>query len=100
MKSLLSQAEKNAEIAKHYNGLAEATVTEDEELPQRIENVMYSLVSDYEEEEKKVVQNIKYNEAVISAKGDVTMAQANYNAMLKERNKRAISETCFSLGLC
>lgn len=88
MKSLLSQAEKNAEIAKHYNSLAEATVTEDEELPQRIENVMYSLVSDYEEEEKKVVQNIKYNEAVISAKGDVTMAQANYNAMLKERNKK------------
>ena len=51
MKDLLSTAEKNVEIARYYNELAEAEVTETEDLPQRIENVLYSLVNDYDEEE-------------------------------------------------
>lgn len=88
MKDLLSTAEKNVEIARYYNELAEAEVTETEDLPQRIENVLYSLVNDYDEEELKVVQKIKYNEAIISARGDVATAQANYNAMFEERKKK------------
>ncbi|MCH5191706.1 MAG: hypothetical protein J1F23_06025 [Oscillospiraceae bacterium] len=88
MKDLLSTAEKNIEIAKYYDGLAEAEITETIDLPQRIENVLYSLVNDYDEEELKVVQKIKYNEAIISAKGDVATAQANYNAIFEDRNKK------------
>ena len=88
MKDLLSTAEKNVEIARYYSELAEAEVTETEDLPQRIENVLYSLVNDYDEEELKVVQKIKYNEAIISARGDVATAQANYNAMFEERKKK------------
>lgn len=88
MKDLLSTAEKNVEIARYYNELAEAEVTETKDLPQRIENVLYSLVNDYDEEELKVVQKIKYNEAIISARGDVATAQANYNAMFEERKKK------------
>lgn len=88
MKDLLSTAEKNVEIAKYYNDLAEEEITEDVELPQRIENVLYSLVNDYDEDELKVVQKIKYNEAIINAKGDVTSAQASYNAMFADRNKK------------
>lgn len=88
MKDLLSSAEKNVKIAKYYNDLAEKEITEDKELPQRIENVLYSLVNDYDEDELKVVQKIKYNEAVISAKGDVAAAQASYNAMFADQNKR------------
>lgn len=71
MHSLLSTAEKNAEIAKYYDALANAEGTEGEDLSQRIENVLYSLVNDYDDDELKVVQKIKYNEAVISARGDV-----------------------------
>ncbi len=88
MKELLSTAEKNAEIARYYNDLAEAEIDEEQELPQRIENVLYALVSDYDEDELKVVQKIKYNEAVIGAKGDVAIAQANYNAQFAEREKK------------
>lgn len=88
MKDLLSTAEKNVEIARYYNDLAEEEITEDVELPQRIENVLYSLVNDYEEDELKVVQKIKYNEAIINAKGDVTSAQASYNAMFADQNKK------------
>ena len=88
MKDLLSIAEKNIEIAKYYDDLAEAEITETDDLPQRIENVLYSLVNDYDEEELKVVQKIKYNEAIIGAKGDVAAAQANYNAMFADRQKK------------
>jgi hypothetical protein len=88
MKDLLSTAEKNVEIAKYYNKLAEAEITEAEDLPQQIENVLYSLVNDYDEDELKVVQKIKYNEAIISAKGDVAAAQANYNAMFRDRQQK------------
>lgn len=88
MKDLLSTAEKNVEIAKYYNDLAEADTCEEQELPQRIENVLYALVNDYDEEELKVVQKIKYNEAIIGAKGDVAIAQANYNAMFAEQSKK------------
>lgn len=88
MKNLLSTAEKNAEIAKYYNGIAETEVTEAQDLPQRIENVLYSLVNDYDDEELKVVRKIKYNDAIISAKGDVAIAQANYNAMFEDEKKK------------
>ena len=63
-------------------------ITEDVELAERIENVLYSLVNDYDEDELKVVQKIKYNEAIINAKGDATSAQASYNAMFADRNKK------------
>lgn len=88
MKNLLSTAEKNAEIAKYYNGIAESAVTEAQDLPQRIENVLYSLVNDYDDEELKVVRKIKYNDAIISAKGDAAIAQANYNAMFEDEKKK------------
>lgn len=88
MKNLLSTAEKNVEIARYYNELAETEVNETKDLPQRIENVLYSIVNDYDEEELKVVQRIKYNEAIISARGDVAAAQANYNAMFEDYKKK------------
>lgn len=88
MKDLLSTAEKNAELAKYYGALAEAEADEDKELPQRIENVLYSLVNDYDSEELKVVEKIKYNEAVLSARGDAAAAQASFDAEFRERNKK------------
>lgn len=88
MHSLLSTAEKNAEIAKYYDALAAEEGTEETDLPQRIENVLYSLVNDYDDEELKVVQKIKYNEAIINARGDVTLAQANYDSMFAEQRRK------------
>ena len=88
MKELLSTAEKNIEIAQYYDSLAEAEIAEANDLPQRIENVLYALINDYDEEELKVVQKIKYNEAVVSAKGDVSAAQAKYNAIFTEKQKK------------
>ncbi|MBQ8595593.1 MAG: hypothetical protein IJ406_06530, partial [Oscillospiraceae bacterium] len=88
MHDLLSTAEKNAEIAKFYDELLSEESSEENDLAQRIENVLYSLVNDYDSEELKVVQKIKYNEAIISARGDISIAQANYEAMFAEQSKK------------
>jgi len=86
--SLLSDAEKNDVIAKYYNEIAEKEFEEGDDLPQRIENVLYSLINNYDEDEYKVVKKIKYNEAVVAAKGDVAAAQANYNLMFGDEEKK------------
>lgn len=88
MHTLLSTAEKNAEIAKYYDSISSAEEIECNDLSQRIENVLYSLVNDYDDDELKVVQKIKYNEAVINAQGDIKIAQANYDAMFAEQQKK------------
>lgn len=88
MHSLLSAAEKNAEIARYYDALADQEETESADLPQRIENVLYALINDYDDDERKVIEKIKYNESVINARGDIDIAQANYDAMFAERRKK------------
>jgi hypothetical protein len=87
MKRLLSTAEKNTKIAKYYNELAEAEVDEGKDLAQRIENVLYSLISNYDEDELRVVKNIKYNEAIVAAKGDENAAWSKYSAMFADENQ-------------
>lgn len=93
MKNLLSDAEKNTAIAKYYNKIAEEESEEGDDLPQRIENVLYSLINNYDEDEYKVVKRIKYNEAIVAAKGDVGAAQANFNlAFAGEENKKTFAD--------
>lgn len=88
MHALLSTAEKNSRIAAVYDELAGAEEQDAENLPQRIENVLYTLVNDYDDQEWDVVRNIRYNEAVISALGDEALAAANCRALFESRNKR------------
>ena len=90
--NLLSSAEKNAKIAKYYNTLAETGAEEGEDLPQRIENVLYSLVNNYDEDELKLVKKLKYNEAVVAAKGDVSAAQAKFNTMFHDSSKNTLGD--------
>ena len=87
---LLSEAEKNAVIARYYIDLAEADADAGEDLPQRIENVLYSLINNYDDEEIKIVKKLKYNEAVILARGDVGAAQAKYNSVFADQFKKQI----------
>ncbi len=88
LRSILSAAEKNSEIAKYYTSIAEEELTEMKDLPQRIENVLYSLINDYDEEEFEVVRRIKLNEAIIAAKGDETIAQKSTAELFAKRDKK------------
>ena len=48
---------------------------------ERIENVLYDLINSYDEKEFEIVRKIKYNEAIIAAKGDVAAAQRRYHEL-------------------
>lgn len=76
LEELLSSAEKNALLAEYFNALQEAPPDKAEGLPQRIENILYALISDYEAAELLVIKKMRYNEAVINANGDLKQAEA------------------------
>lgn len=90
--ALLSDAEKNARIAQFYDELAAAVDEEGETIAQRIENVLYSLVSSYDAPELEVFQKIKYNEAILSARGDVSAAQKKYDMEFGDRRKKTFGD--------
>jgi hypothetical protein len=79
LKNLLSESEKNAKLTKYFLDIYESEDNTTDDLLQRIENVLYDLVNNYDAEELEVIQKIKYNEAIISAKGNLNEAQENYN---------------------
>ena len=78
---LLSNAEKHTELAAAYLALAEAPVELAEEQAQRVENVLYGLINGYDDDEWRVVKEMKRNEAVMEAKGDMTAAQEKFELL-------------------
>lgn len=75
----LSSAEKNALLAKYYDDLLNEEDARGEDIYQRIENVLYSLINDYDDAELEVVKKIKLNEHIISAQGDQAAAQRRFD---------------------
>ena len=78
MENMLTDAEKNSVIAERYGKLLDTGDETSEDIAQRIENVLYALVNSYDDAELEVVKKIRYNDAVLSAQGDVTKAQEKY----------------------
>lgn len=87
MKKLLSDAEKNEELSIHFKKILEDKTEIESDLFQRIENILYDLINAYEKEEYKVIKNIKYNEMVIKAKGDLGIAQQYFNSVYSSENE-------------
>jgi hypothetical protein len=85
---VLSDAEKIASIAKYYDTIYAQNEDGSADLPQRIENVLYSLINNYDDDELKIVKKLKYNEAIIAARGDLDVAQKNYTVMFIDENKK------------
>ena len=81
LEELLSSAEKNALLAAYFNELRERPADKAEELPQRIENILYSLISDYEAAELLVIKKMRYNEAIINSNGDLAQAKEFLNML-------------------
>lgn len=85
---LLTEAEKNGRIADYYRELANVEGQDARNLPERIENVLYTLVDDYDDEEWGVVKQIRYYEAVISALGDESVAAENCRSLFADHDKK------------
>lgn len=97
LETLLSQAERNAVIARYYNRIAEAEANTADDLPQRIEDVLYALISNYDEDELQVVKKLRYNEAIVKARGDLSAAQASYNSLFGGENaKKSLDDLLMS----
>lgn len=79
IKELLSSAEKNELLAVHFRQVFEADSEIEQDMFQRIENILYDLINAYDKEELKVIKNRRYNEMVIRAKGDLGKAQQFFN---------------------
>lgn len=79
MKNTLSNLEKFAVVAEYYDDVFNKAEDRAESDDERIENVLYDLINSYDENEAAVIRKIKYNEAVMGAKGDIALAQKKYN---------------------
>lgn len=75
----LSSAEKNAVLARYYDELLNEEDESGEDIFQRIENVLYSLVNGYDDDELEIIKKIKLNEHIISAQGDQAAAQRKFD---------------------
>lgn len=77
MQSLLTCAEKNGIVASEYEELAQG---EDEfaNVDERLEDSIYNLIESMDTDEDKVYKRIRYNELIVAAKGDVTLAETAY----------------------
>lgn len=96
MKSLLSNAEKNRVLAVHFKKLFECEEQSKENLFQRIENTLYSLLNSYDKEEYKIIREIRRNEMIIKAKGDLAMAQQFFNSSFgEEKEDRSLDDLLF-----
>lgn len=81
LKKTLSDFEKFGVVAKYYDDVFNKEEDKTQNTNERIENVLYDLINSYDEKEAVVVRNIKYNEAIIAAKGNVSAAQKKYNEL-------------------
>ena len=79
MESMLTDAEKSSRIAERYGKLLDSHEETGEDIAQRIENVLYAMVNSYDDAEFEVVKKIRYNDAILTAQGDVTKAQQKYD---------------------
>lgn len=88
LEQTMSEAEKYAELSRFYDRLASAEEEDGEDILQRIENVLYSLVNSYDDAELGVVMKIRENEAILSAQGDTAAAQKKMEDEFGDRNRR------------
>ena len=79
LKSLLSAAEKNEELAVHFRKVVEDNTQVESNMFQRIENILYDLINAYDKDELVVIKNKRYNEMILKSKGDLGMAQQFFN---------------------
>ena len=79
MQSTLSNLEKFAVVAGYYDEVFNKEEDKAENDDERIENVLYDLINSYDDKEAVIVRKIKYNEAIMGAKGDIAIAQKKYN---------------------
>lgn len=97
LKSLLSAAEKNEELAIHFRQIVEDDTKVESDIFQRIENILYDLINAYDKDELKVIKNKRYNEMILKSKGDLGLAQQYFNNEFPSESKaKRLEDLLFS----
>ncbi len=87
MKSLLSSMEKIGVMAKYYDDIFQMEEEKADNMFEQIENILYDLINGYDEKEFEVIKEIKFNEAVLTANGDMGIANQKFNERYGEMTK-------------
>lgn len=74
MKNLLNSAEKNTIAADEFQEIANVESSASD-IDEKLENSICNLIDSMDEEEEKVYLNIKRNELIVAARGDVEVAE-------------------------
>lgn len=99
LKGLLSDAEKNEVLAVYFRTAIESESIIEDNMFQRIENILYDLINAYDKEEFKVIKDRRYNEMIIKAKGDLGLAQQFYNTEFpSESTTKSLDDLLFEWG--
>ena len=98
MKKLLSTAEKNAVLTERFRVMWSEEGTEQLNIYERIEDILYDLISSMDKEEEKVYKKIKLNKYILQAKGDVTEARKAFDHEFAAREKTTLADLLFRWG--
>lgn len=99
MISILTKAEKNKEITKYYLDIYNTDDTSAGTLKENIENVLYDLASEQDPSEFEITKQIKYNEFVVKANGDLSLANQMYNIQFNlDDKKQSLDQLMFKFA--
>lgn len=99
LKELLSNAEKNEVLAIYFRTIVESEQDIEDNMFQRIENILYDLINAYDKEEFKVIKDKRYNEMIIKARGDLGLAKQFYNTEFpNESTTKSLDDLLFEWG--
>lgn len=79
LRETLSLAERNAILAEEFSRIAAEDLAPGDDLASRIEETLYNLIAAMDADEERVYKRIKYNEFIVAAKGDLSLAQEAYD---------------------
>ena len=88
MRLLLSDIEKIGMLSVRFDEIYQMKADEADTIYEQIENILYDLVNGYDDEEFKVVSEIRRNEAIVAAKGDTVLANERFRAQLGDTGEK------------
>lgn len=99
MIGILEGAEKNEMFAKYFQELYEEDSDAPKNLIERIQNVLYDLISTYDEAEMMILRDMDYNEMILSARGDVAAAKKMYDTKYQPKRPQSFGDLMIKLAL-
>lgn len=83
----LSAAEKNQVLLDYFNNILQKQVIMGDRISNKIEDSLHQLISDYDDEEKIILDKISYNELVVKARGNENVAKEAFDKLTDFDNK-------------